>query len=294
MIAITGAGGFVASHLIALLLRDTPPAQIRAIVRDGRSAPPLPAGADVLVADVTRADTLRGAFEGCSAVVHTVAIPTERAQRFAAVNVRGVENVVAEAAGAGVGRFVQMSVLGADPWSRYPYLRSRGQGERAITSSRMPHTIVRSSLLFGPGDDFFHRLRFSLRFPVVPLPNGGRARFQPLHVDDLAQVLRAALRGAGSGVHEVGGPDPVSYAQLVAETMRAYGVRRPTASVPAVLLKPGAAVLGLVLRDPPVTPGQLDLLARDDLPERNDIERVFEVTPRPFRGGLAYLSSSAK
>lgn len=291
MIAITGAGGFVAGHLIALLLEDTPPAELRCVLRVPTA---LPAGVDVRVADVRDAASLRGAFDDCEAIVHTVAIPTERAQRFADVNVRGVENAVAEAARADVGRFVHMSVLGADPWSRYPYLRSRGRGERAISSSRLPHTIVRSSLLFGPGDDFFGRLRFSLRFPVVPLPNGGKARFQPLHVDDLAQVLRAALRGAGGGVHEVGGPEPVSYAQIVAETMRALGVRRLTVGVPAALLKPGAAMLGLALKDPPVTPGQLDLLGRDDLPERNDIERVFQVRPRPFRGGLGYLASSAK
>lgn len=289
MIAVTGAGGFVASHLIALLLRDTPPGQLRAVARD--PATRLRAALEARSADVTRAETLRGVFDGCEAVVHTVAIPTERRQRFADVNARGVANVVAEAHRAGA-RLVHMSVLGADPASRYPYLRSRGEGELAITLSGIPHTIVRSSLLFGPGDDFFPRLRFSLRFPIVPVPGDGKALFQPLHVDDLAQVLRAALRGDARGVFEVGGPQRVSYEELVRETMRALGLRRRIAHVPVALLKPGAVAMGLLLPDPPVTPGQLDLLGRDDLPADGDIEQVFGVRPRPFRGGLAYLRTA--
>lgn len=286
MIAVTGAGGFVASHLMQLLLKDAAPRQLRGIVRD--PATDLPPGVEARTADVTRADTLRGAFDGCEAVVHTVAVPTERRQRFSDVNARGVANVAAEAHRAGA-RLVHMSVLGADPASRYPYLRSRGEGELAITLSGIAHTIVRSSLLFGRGDDFFPRLRFSLRFPVVPIPGDGRALFQPLHVDDLAQVLAAALRGEARGAFEVGGPERVSYEDLVRETMRALGLRRRLAHVPVALLKPGAVALGVLLRDPPVTPGQLDLLGRDDLPAGRDIEQVFGVSPRPFHGGLGYL-----
>ena len=132
-VAITGANGFVGRNLIALLLEDTPASEIRAIVRDQDGARSvLPAGLDVRAADVTRAETLRGAFDGVDAVVHTVAIPTERRSRFDEVNVRGVENVVAEAERAGVRRIVHISTIGASPDSPYPYLRSKGRGQAAV------------------------------------------------------------------------------------------------------------------------------------------------------------------
>ena len=103
-IALTGANGFVARNLIALLLEDTAPRDLRALVRDPRTAlrelPP--ADLDIVAADVTLPDTLSGAFDGCELVVHTVAIPTERTATFEAVNVRGTEHVVAEAVRAGV------------------------------------------------------------------------------------------------------------------------------------------------------------------------------------------------
>ena len=93
-----------------------------------------------------------------------------------------------------------------------------------------------------------------------------------------------------AGVHELGGPDVVSYDDLLTETMRGYRKRRPRLHLPVPLMKPAAVVMGLVMSDPPVTLPQLDLLKTDNVPARNDIEQVFGIVPRPFRGGLGYLS----
>ena len=292
VVAITGANGFVGRNLIALLLEDTPPASIRALVRDpGRARAELPPAAiEVRAVDVTRPETLRGAFDGATAVVHTVAIPTERRGTFARVNVEGTRNVVREAERAGVGKLVGMSAIGASPDSRFPFLRSKGEADAAIAGSAIPSVIVRSSIVFGPGDDFFHRLRFSLRFPVVPLPGGGNARFQPVHVTDVARCIRAALRLPVTGAYDIGGPEPLTYRQLLAETMRGYGVRRPTVPLPVPLVKPAAFVFELLMTDPPVTVRQLDLLAVDNVPRPNSIESVFGIRPLPLLdGGLSYL-----
>jgi NADH dehydrogenase len=245
---------------------------------------------DVRRADVRAPDSLRGAFDGVDAVIHTVAVPTERKQRFAAVNVAGVAHVVAEARRAGVTRIVHMGALGADPASPYPYLRSKGEGEALITGSGIPHVVLEPSLLFGEGDDFFPRLAFSLLFPIVPVPGDGKSRFQPVHVDDIAQALVAAVqRREISGVHQIGGAELVTYDEMLAETMRGTGKRRPTLHVPVPLMKPAAFAMGLVMSDPPVTIPQLDLLAVDNTPRQNDLEPVFGVRPRPFKGALDYL-----
>jgi uncharacterized protein YbjT (DUF2867 family) len=243
---------------------------------------------------VRKPDSLRGSFDGIDAVVHTVAVPTERKQKFAEVNVAGVAHVVAEARRAGVGRFVHMGALRADPDSPYPYLRSKGQGEALVTGSGIPHVVLQPSLLFGKGDDFFPRLAFSLMFPVVPVPGDGKARFQPIHVDDIAEALvNAVERREISGVHEIGGAEPVTYDEMLAETMRGTGKRRPTLHVPVPLMKPPAVVMGLVMADPPVTVAQLDLLAVDNTPRKNALEPVFGVHPRPFKGALDYLRQRA-
>lgn len=291
-IAVTGANGFLGRTLVGRLLPRGH--QVRALISERPGAErELPGGGanlDVRRADVRRPETLRGAFDGIEAIVHTVAIPTERKQRFAEVNVAGVAHVVAEARRVGVRRIVHMSALGADPDSPYPYLRSKGEGQALVTGSGIDHVVLRSSLLFGEGDDFFPRLAFSLLFPVVPVPGDGKSRFQPVHVDDIAQALVAAIeREEISGVHEVGGLELVTYDEMLAETMRGTGKRRPTVHLPVLLMKPPAIVMGLVMPDPPVTVDQLDLLAVDNTPRRNALEPVFGVRPRPFKGALGYL-----
>lgn len=294
-VAITGANGFVGRNVIAVLLEDESAHHnwdIRALVRDpGRAASELPNGLDVRQADVTRPDTLRGAFDGIDAVVHTVAIPTERHGSFEQINAEGTRAVVREAERAGVGKLVHISAIGASPDSPYPFLRTKGEGQAAVEASRIPHVVLRPSILFGPGDDFFPRLRFSLRFPVVPLPGGGKARFQPLHVADLAHAVRAALQGPATGTYEVGGAVPVSYREMLEETMRAYRRQRPTIPLPVPLMKPAAFFFERTMADPPVTVRQLDLLAVDNTPQPNSIDQVFGIRPRAFLGGgLSYLA----
>ena len=293
-VAITGANGFVGRNAIAVLLEDAPAQHnwdLRALVRDrAHHASDLPAGIEVREADVTRPDTLRGAFDGIDALVHTVAIPTERHGSFERINAEGTRAVVREAERAGVAKIIHISAIGASPTSPYPFLRTKGEGQAAVEASPIPHLVLRPSILFGPGDDFFPRLRFSLRFPIVPLPGGGKARFQPLHVADLAGAIRAALSGPLTGTYEVGGPDPVSYRQMLEETMRAYGLPRPTLPLPVLLMKPAAFLFERTMADPPVTVRQLDLLAVDNTPQPNSIDRVFGIRPRAFLGGgLSYL-----
>ncbi len=292
-VAVTGANGFVGRHAVAQLLRGGH--DVRALISERPGAEKeLPDSSgrhmDVRRADVRKPESLRGAFDGIDAVVHTVAVPTERKQRFADVNVAGVAHVVAEARRAGVGRIVHMGALGADPVSPYPYLRSKGEGEALVTGSGIGHVVLQPSLLFGEGDDFFPRLAFSLIFPVVPVPGDGKARFQPVHVDDIAQALAAAVeRREISGVYEIGGAEPVTYDEMLAETMRGTGKRRATLHVPVPLMKPPAVLMGLFMPDPPVTVAQLDLLAVDNTPRQNALEPVFGVRPRPFKGALDYL-----
>src|SRR5437899_12098711 len=295
-VAVTGANGFVGRHAIARLLLGGH--EVRALISERPGAdkelPGAGTNVDVRRADVRKPESLRGAFDGVDAVIHTVAVPTERKQRFADVNVAGVAHVVAEARRAGVGRIVHMSALGGDPASPYPYLRSKGEGQAIVTGSGIAHVVLRPSVLFGEGDDFFPRLAFSLMFPVVPVPGNGKSRFQPVHVDDIAQALVAALeRPLTAGVHEIGGAEPVTYDDLLAETMRGTGKHRPTFHLPVPLMKPPALFMGLVMPDPPVTVDQLDLLAVDNTPHENALEPVFGVRPRPFRGALDYLRRRA-
>jgi len=114
-------------------------------------------------------------------------------------------------------------------------------------------------------------------------------------VDDLARAILVAARGPAAGAFELGGPVPVTYRQMLEETMRAYRLRRPTMPLPVVLMKPAAFVFERVMADPPVTVRQLDLLAVDNTPHPNAIDQVFGVRPQAFLGGgLSYLGQRSE
>src|SRR5205823_10309497 len=139
------------------------------------------------------------------------------------------------------------------------------------------------------GHRFLPPLRFRLYLPDVPVPGDGKARLPAVPGQHLRPALGAALqRGRISGVHELGGPEAVTYDEMLEETMRGTGIRRPRGHLPVLLVKPAAFAM-TVMPDPPVTIDQLDLLAVDNTPKNNALEPVFGVRPRPFKGALDYL-----
>ena len=157
-IAITGGTGFVGSHLTALLSEQEHEVVLisrgRKVRRATRPNVRL-VGADVMASG----SSLVEAFAGCDAVVHLVAVIVERGrQTFESVNRQGTANVARAAREASVAHLVHLSAVGADPDPRFAYLESKWAGEQAILISGVPHTIVRSSLIFGPGDGFFTKL----------------------------------------------------------------------------------------------------------------------------------------
>lgn len=288
-IAITGGTGFVGTHAVRALVAAGH--EVRVIAR-GERRRPRRSGVSFTRADVVNGAGLVDALQGCGAVIHLVAVIRERGrQTFDRVNRQGTENVARAARKAGVGHLIHLSALGADPNPRYPYLASKWAGEQAVRTSGVPHTIIRSSLIFGPGDGFFTRLTRLIRFnPVIPVVGDGRALFQPVAAADMARCIVAAVENGPRGrTIDVGGPDHLTYEQIVTIIKNQIGAHRFVVHVPVEAMRPLAWLMDRVLPDPPVTPGQLRLLERDSVTRRDAIARTFGFTPRRFADSAAYL-----
>src|SRR6185295_7305123 len=133
------------------------------------------------------------------------------------VNATGARNVAEAARAAGVRRLVHMSVLGADEHSSSIFARSRALGEEMVRAAFPSAVIVRPSIVFGNGDEFFNKLGFVARmFPVIPL-FGGKAKFQPVYVGDVAEAVVATVRGEAKAgaVYELGGPQVLTHRAMV-------------------------------------------------------------------------------
>lgn len=183
--------------------------------------------------DVTDRDSLRGVLEGSDAVINTVGLLQASRKTFEAVQHEGAENV-ARITRENNAKLVQISAIGADASSRLPYPRTKALGEQAALSECPDCSIVRPSLIFGPGDSFFNRFAWLAKYmPFLPVFGTGETLFQPVYVGDVAAAValcaesrsdeRIATRVNGK-ITEAGGPEGmhVIYYYFLADRISVY------------------------------------------------------------------------
>jgi NADH dehydrogenase len=289
---ITGGTGFVGSALCEALRDRT----LRLLVRNAdRHRDRESQRVEIVEGDVTDAGSLRDAMSGCSTAIHLVAIIEETGHRtFDQVIRQGTEHVVNEARAAGVRRFIHMSALGAANRPEFPYHQAKWRAEEAVRSSGLDWTIVRPSIIFGPGDGFISALAGVVRsFPLTPIAGNGASRFQPVAVEDVAGAFVRALDDPSTigQTYELGGPDIVTYEELLKMVAHALGKSRPVVHVPVPLVRAVVALsrpLPKRLR-PPVTAEQLNMLALDNTTAHSATEQLIGRSPRPLTGNLGYI-----
>lgn len=292
MILLTGATGFVGRHLVRRLCDER--RTVRVLVRPDQAArAKRNTDVEIAVGDVTDSGSLEKAMDGVETVIHLVSVIAERGEHtFATVNVAGTRTVVEEARKAGIRRLLYMSANGAADQPQFPYLWSKWRAEQEVLSSGLPFAILRPSLIFGEGDQFFNTLAMLVRFnPVVPVAGAGTSLFQPIWVEDVSTCLLTLVEDDSllGQAYSVGGPERLSYDQMMQIVMRVLGKRRPLLHVPIGLMRPIAGLMQTVLPHPPVTPGQLDLLRIDNVIDGDDLRRLGVDQPALLQAKLGYI-----
>jgi len=290
MILVTGGSGFIGRRVVARLADG---ATACACWPAGSARPNCRNGVEAVNADVLSGEGLSEAMSGVDKVVHMVAIIRESGgQTFEGVIRRGTERVAAAAKLAGVKKLVYVSAIGAQDNPTYPYLHAKWWAERAVASSGIKYTILRPSIVFGEGDEFINALAGLVRYnPIVPVAGNGKAKFQPIWVEDLVTCIVACLDedAHDSETLEVGGPEHLTYDEMLDIVKQTLGKSRLKAHVPLALMRPLAQVMEWVLPKPPVTTEQLKMLALDNTTATNSVMRNFGVQPRRLADSLDYI-----
>src|SRR5262249_44276893 len=246
---------------------------VRAAVRDPEAALFLKPMGQVgqiapTFADVRSEEAVAAAVAGVDVVVNAVSLGVQtRRGRFAAVHVRGAHRVARLAAAAGVKRLVHLSGIGANPDSDSAYIAARGRGELAVREAFPAATILKPSVVFGPGDHFFTTFAAMARLlPALPLFGGGMARGQPVYVGDVADAAARTLdEPAGAGqTYELGGPTVYNYRELMELLLRAVDRKRLLVTVPERIALIMAA-FGSLLPSPPLTRDMVKLAVADNV-----------------------------
>lgn len=301
VILVSGAGGFVGSYALPALVDVGH--RVVALVRTERSgkktrrrlSPAQRDRVEIRIADVTRPETLSAAFVDVDAVLHLVAIPRDDdgGRSLTAVNTHGTRNMLWAAEQAGARRFVHQGAMGVVDDPRLHYASSKARAEALVSKSGLDWTILKPSLLFGPGDGFFNIVADLVRASpgIVPITGRGRTRFQPLAIEDLARIIVMVFADHGTigRAFELGGPRYWTYREIVEEVVRAMDRRRLLLPLPIPLVKLVAGSLELAHLPFPVATDQLRQLAFDNIGPLDGVRESFGFTPRSMSGALGYL-----
>ncbi|MBC7768984.1 MAG: complex I NDUFA9 subunit family protein [Phycisphaerales bacterium] len=281
LVVVFGGSGFVGRQVVRALAKRG--YRVRIPMRRPHLGHELRVMGDVgqiqlVQANLRFPESVDAALTDADAVINLVAVLHEDdAQKFEALHVDGARAVAEAAAKRGIRRLIHISALGAAPKGSL-YARTKYGGERAVLEAVPSASILRPSIVFGPEDNFFNRFAEMARNPwlfgmlgMLPLIGGGKTRFQPVFVGDVAESVLAALNRetARGRVFELGGPSVYSFRELL-EFVREETERRvPFLSLPFFIAQPIGLLLGglfsVLPGDPPLTGDQVTTLRRDNV-----------------------------
>ncbi|QIO21523.1 NAD(P)H-binding protein [Haloarcula sp. JP-L23] len=282
-VLVTGATGFVGSHLVPALRAAGH--DVRALVRDPSAYDP-PDGVDVATGDLLETDSFEDALDGVDVayyLVHSMRAGADYAER----DRRAARNFRAAADAAGVDRVVYLGGLGEDDEMRSKHLRSRREVEYLLADGAYDLTALRAAIVIGTGSASFRLIReLNARLPVMLTPRWVRTDCHPIAIEDVVEYLVGVLETPSTAgeTYEVGGPEVMTYAEILRRTGQVMHDEEPRI-VPIPILSPrlSALSIGLVTDVPstvarPLIRGlKTPVVASDD-----SIQQSVPVTLTPF------------
>jgi NADH dehydrogenase len=293
MISIVGGTGFIGRRLAERLVGRG--ASVRIISRHPKrdDAPQI----EHMVGSIEDASIIERVIAGASAIVNLVGTTDAKNERqFYSLHRDGPARLAHAARRAGVTRFVHVSAMGVSLDAPSMADRSKAAGEIAVRAVFPDANLVRPALVYGPDDHFFTRFVPLVRSaPAIPLIGGGHTRFQPMHVDDIAECMARVLEDPRGGrTFELGADEIFSFRELIERLCRAVGRQPWLVSIPFPLAEAGAYLTQWMPRAP-LTVDQVRLLKTDKVIRNPQGDpAALGVRPRALGSFLAELRDRAQ
>jgi uncharacterized protein YbjT (DUF2867 family) len=242
VLLLTGATGTVGLPLLRRLTAAGTP--VRCLVRDPRRLGSERVRVQIALGDLSDHLSFRHALRGVDTVVHLASVirdqPGGSIEELAGV---ATWRLVRAAENAGVERFVFFSALGASTRSGSRLMRAKAIAERALMESSLNYTVFAPSIVYSPSDPYLTLLQRMSLLPLMPIPGDGRAAFQPMWAEDVAQCVVAALPGgpladeSDGARYELAGPETLTHEDIVEIALRSFHRRRKLIKIPIPVVR---------------------------------------------------------
>ncbi len=271
IIAIFGAGGFLGKHLMRQLTKLD--YRVKVATRNPYLKgylKPLgnPGQIELFKTNIFNLEDIKQVLKDCDFAINLVGILYEtRKQKFDQVHSlfpHLLSNLCSE---VGIKNLVHISALGVKERHTSLYMQSKLQGEKNIQNNFKPSVILRPSVVFGPEDKFFNTFASVAQFsPGLPLVGGGKTKFAPIYVGDVAKAIVKALELNNSGpkIYELGGPENYSFKELMEILLTEIKKKRFLIPIPFVAAKFQSYFLQM-MPNPLLTPDQVELLKHNNI-----------------------------
>ena len=295
-IAVTGANSSVGQNLLKHCVKAGD-IDVVAAVRSERAFSSLPTSASIATRIISYTDPkdLAKALQGVNCVVHLAGILIESKQtNYNSANVKATEAVVQAARKAGIEHLVFVSVVGAEANSGNTYFRSKGLAEKLIAESGISATIIRTPILLGPGTAAANSLLTLSNRPKVKILAGGHYTLRPLDIDDLNSAILKVCRERSEGVslHELVGPEAITYRNLVIRAADMQNNSVELSSFPVALAKVGA-IFTSTFKGGGITPTVIDVITMNEYVEFN-ADKALRIKLTPLLNTLEKLIDSKR
>jgi NADH dehydrogenase len=248
MLLLTGATGLVGSALLRRLVAEG--TQVRCLVRDPRRLGAQRVRVQIALGDLTDPPSFRNALRGVHTVVHLAASIRDQ-PRGSIEELNGIATwrMVRAAQRSGVERFVFFSVLGASTHHRARFFRAKALAEQAVREASLDTTVFAPSIVYAPGDPWLTLLERMALLPAMPVSGRGRAAYQPIWAEDVADSVMSALSAPASSAegrhtrYELAGPETLNQNEIVRLVLRSLGRRRQLLHIPTPIVSRGLRLL---------------------------------------------------